>query len=332
MVGRNRGFVTQQGEVLVDHLVRDGHDVVAVSSSRNRYVRLAIILWTLVRRQRQYDIVIVQTYSGLSFVVADLASAAARAVGRPVVFHLHGGALPEFIAARPRSARRVLKRAAAIVAPTAYLARAVASIGLSAAIIPNIIDPGAYPFRPRRSIRPRLFWMRSFHPIYNPAMALDVLERVRARYPEATLVMAGQDKGFLAVVQAEVKRRGMEPAVRFAGFLDHEGKLREGAAADVFITTSRVDNTPVAVLEACAMGLPVISTDVGGLRDLVQDGETALLVPDGDAKAMADAVHRLMTDSVLVERLSANGRRLAERCAWSEVRERWMRLLGAVAA
>jgi glycosyltransferase involved in cell wall biosynthesis len=98
--------------------------------------------------------------------------------------------------------------------------------------------------------------MRTFHPFWNPEMALRVLGRLRTRWPAASLVMAGEDRGMKAAVEAEASRLGLRDAVRFPGFLDMEGKAREGSAADVFINTNRIDNMPVAAIEAGAMGLP----------------------------------------------------------------------------
>ena len=86
------------------------------------------------------------------------------------------------------------------------------------------------------------------------------------------------------------------------------------------------DNAPVALIEACAMGLPVVSTAVGGIPDVLQDGDTGLLVPDDDVEAMARAIVRLVSDSRLTGRLSANGRRMAGRSSWERVQPQWERL------
>jgi glycosyltransferase involved in cell wall biosynthesis len=168
--------------------------------------------------------------------------------------------------------------------------------------------------------------MRSFDSLYNPMMALRVLRRVRAVLPEATLTMGGQDNGLEPSVRREAGRMGVADAVRFVGFLDGEGKRREGGAADIFINTNRIDNTPVAVIEACAMGLPVVATDVGGIRDLLTDEVSALLVRDDDDQAMAEAILRLVRDPQLAKRLSTNGRKLAKASSWEQVRVRWERL------
>jgi glycosyltransferase involved in cell wall biosynthesis len=165
--------------------------------------------------------------------------------------------------------------------------------------------------------------MRSFHDVYNPAMAIRVLERLRATHSGATLVMGGQDKGTEIETRRLARRLGLEDATRFPGFLDMEGKLREGESADIFINTSHVDNMPVAVVEAAAFGIPVVSTSVGGVMDLLTDRETALLVPDGDVDAMTGAIRLLLADQELAGRLSAGGRTLAERSGWDRVRPQW---------
>ncbi len=326
MVGCNPGYVTTQGEILAAALAGRGYSVHTASGAPNRYRRLVDIAATVIASRRTADVIVLQTFCGPSFVIEDVASRLARACGLRIVLHVHGGAMPTFIQRFPRWTRRVLRRADAIVAPSAFLADALRVHGFATRVIPNIVDLAPYPYRHRTHLEPRLFWMRAFHPLYDPALALHVLHRVRRVYPDATLVMAGQEKGLGPSVQAEARALGLTGAVRFAGFLDHPGKIREGCAADVFLNTNRIDNAPVSVIEAAAMGLPIVATDVGGLRHLVRDGETALLVPAGDADAMATAVLRMLADPVLAGRLSANGRALAHRSAWSSVAPQWDQL------
>lgn len=323
LVGRNRGYVTTIGDKWEKLLREEGYPLLAVSHARNRYIRLLDIVWSLSRARRRIDVLWVISYGGLAFVVEDIASAIGKAAGIPVVMSLHGGAMPEFMARFPRWSARVLRRATCLVTPSEYLARSLSRHGFRAEVIPNVVDVSAYPYRHRSRLAPRLLWMRSFHDIWNPEMAVRVLALVRKRAPEATLVMAGRDKGLRPAVERLSKELGLAEAVRFPGFLDMDGKRREAEAADIFVNTNRIDNQPVSVIEACAMGLPVVSTDVGGIPDLLTDGETGLLVPDGDAEAMASAVLRLLSDSALAGKLSRNGRRVAERSAVETLLPMW---------
>lgn len=332
MIGRNPGRVTTQGERLADFFKTLGFSVIEVSSAQNRYIRLADIIQSLVRRRREFDIVVLQVFGGRSFVVEDIASWIASRLGTRVIMVLRGGAGPVFMSDFPRWTCRVLDRADCLVTPSRFLARAVLPLGYSAEVIPNVIDLSAYSCRARSVISPRLLWMRAFHEIYNPALAIRALLRVKAAYPAATLVMAGANLGLEPEMRLHAEACGVASSVRFAGFLDPAAKRREFDSADVFLNTNRIDNMPVSVIEAAASGLPVVATRVGGISDLLTDGENALLVRDDDESAFAEAICRLLRDPALVERLSGAALRIAKASAKDEVMPRWEALIDRVAS
>lgn len=326
LTGRNPGYVPTPAELLASLFAREGFPVIASSGSPNRYRRLVEIAWTLIRHGNRVDVVCLQVYSGRSFVVEDIASWLARRQGCKIVMHLHGGAMPTFMAKFPRWTQRVFARSDAFVVPSRYLARAMAESGFACEVIPNVVEFDSEFYRPRTEVRPRLFWMRAFQEIYNPLMAVRVLSRLRESEPEATLVMAGQDMGMLSQTRELAQELGVSQAVSFPGFLGPVEKRRESERADIFLNTNRIDNTPVSVIEACAMGLPVVATDVGGLRDLLEDGHDGLLVPENDDVSMVQAIQRLLSEPELVRRLTANGKAVVEQCSWEFVRPQWFRL------
>src|SRR6266545_1532012 len=123
LVGRHPGHVTTQGEILGDFLEADGYNLVRAPSLLNRYARLLDILWTVLSRRKDLDVLLIQTYGGPSFVVEDAASLLGRWLDMRVVFHLRGGAMPDFLSRHARWGRRVLKRAQILVVPSDYLAR-----------------------------------------------------------------------------------------------------------------------------------------------------------------------------------------------------------------
>lgn len=333
MLGVNPGWVSTQGEIMAGLLSESGYHVLLTSTRPARLPRLADTLGSLIVWRKDIDLVIHQVFSGPAFGITAAASILCQWLRLPQIFVLRGGALPEFAASRPGWVKRVMRRAAAIVAPSAYLAGVFESIlepGTRMRIIPNILAIENYPFRHRPIVQPRLLWMRTFHEIYNPVMAVEVLADLRQTHPATTLTMAGQEKGLHAEVVAGVRRWGLTDAVRFPGFLDLPSKVREFDEHDIYLNTNRVDNMPVSVLEAGAFGLPVVATTVGGIPYLLNDGETGLLVPDGDVKAMADSVRRLLDEPDLAGLLSANGRALAESCSWGAVRAQWEALFQEV--
>lgn len=333
MLGVNPGWVTSQGELLAGLLAEAGYPTRVTSHKPARLPRLIDTLRSLFAWRMEIDLVIHQVFSGPAFAVTDAASTLCGILGLRQIFVLHGGALPEFAAEHGRWIRRVMRRAAAVVAPSPYLAEVFAGFtdpALRVRVIPNILEIENYPYRHRPVVEPRVLWMRTFHEVYHPEMAVEVLADLRRTHPDATLTMAGQEKGLHAAVQELARNRGLADVVRFPGFLGPEAKAREFGGHDIYLNTNRVDNMPVSVLEAGAFGLPVVATAVGGVPYLLREGETGLLVPDGDARAMADAARRLLGEPGLAGKLSANGRRLAESCAWEPVRAQWESLFNEV--
>ena len=326
LLGRNPGHLKTQGEILADLLSKEGHEVISCSSKINRLFRWIDIVLTVVRNRKSFDLLILEVYSGLNIVMSETVGLLGRILGIPMIFVLHGGNLPEFSKKYPRWTKRVFGRADILVAPSMFLAKGLRYLGFPIRVIPNIIEISNYPCKVRRNIKPRLIWMRSFHPIYNPQMAVMVLHSIRHSNLDASLVMAGLDKGLESEIKSKVSTLGLQKMVRFPGFLDHEAKIKEFSDADIYLNTNRIDNMPVAVIEACAMGLPVIATRVGGLPDLINDGINGLLISDDDVKGMADAVSSLLENPDLTELLSRNGRSLAEQSSWESVRISWNEL------
>lgn len=327
MLGRHPGWVVSQGEILAELLRARGQQVHLTSTELNPIRRAVDMVRTLATSRHTIDVTVVMVFSGRGFAAADLTSWVARRLGQPLIYCLRGGNLPTFAARHPRWIARVMRRADLLVAPSRYLAAQLPSWGPPVEVIPNIVRLDRYPFMLRERLpdpaAPRLLWMRTFHDIYCPELALETLAVLRQRCPGATLTMAGQDAGLHAQTQARAKTLGLGEVVRFAGFLDTAAKQREFDRHDIFLNTNRIDNMPVSVVEAAAFGLPVVATEVGGIPYLLRDEETALLVPSEDAQAMAAAIARLAEDPALTRRLSHGGRRLAEESAWPTVAKAW---------
>lgn len=330
MLGRNPGYVTTQGQILADLLTAEGVTVVSASSKLSRILRLIEIVATLIRSRKRIDILVVEVYSGLNIVVSETLGILGRLLRLPMIFVLHGGNLHRFSEKHPHTLRRVLARANILVAPSPFLAKIFREQGYDVRVIRNIVDLKAYSFKLRTTVSTKLIWMRAFHGIYNPQMAIEVFATVKKMYPQASLVMAGVDKGLEPEIKKMVEDMGLTDCVRFPGFLDHDAKVSEFSGADIFINTNHIDNMPVSVVEACAMGLPVVATCVGGIPDLITNGQNGLLMPDGDVDGMANAVCSLLEDPELTARLSQNGRLLAEGSSWETVRVEWEKLFAEI--
>jgi colanic acid/amylovoran biosynthesis glycosyltransferase len=120
-----------------------------------------------------------------------------------------------------------------------------------------------------------------------------------------TLVGDGPEEDSL---RAAVARLGIDAQVRFLGRLDERATLAAIAAADMLVLPSFMEGLPVVLMEAMALGVPVIATRVAGIPELVRDAVGGLLFDPADWTALADAVARLAGDPALRERLALGGR------------------------
>lgn len=320
-------------EELSDRLRIDGWPTLTASSYRNRFLRILDMTGTVWKRREAYDVAQLDVFSGPAFWWAQACSEALLACGKPFVVSLHGGALPHYADRHPARVTRLLRNAAAVTAPSAYLARRFRCVRADIEELPNPIDLKRYAFRLRRPIAPRIIWLRSFHDVYDPLGAIDVLRGVLRACPEARLVMVGSDRGdgSLQRAQASCAQLGLKDRVEFPGPISKSEVPYYLDRADVFLNTARIDNAPVSVTEAMASGLPIVSSSAGGVRDLLTDERDGLLFEPGDSEGMAEGVIRIATEPGLAEQLVRQARAKVRNFDWSVVLPRWQSLLARVA-
>jgi glycosyltransferase involved in cell wall biosynthesis len=317
------------GGALANKWEQLGGKVIITSRLRRRPLRLLDMLGTALWRRRDYDVAHVTVFSGPAFIYAECLAKLLRFLGKPCTLGLHGGNLPDFAGRHPARTRRLFSQASLVVCPSSYLLEKLKPFRPDLQLIPNAIDVSQYPLGLRPPGGPRLLWLRAFHHIYNPMMAPAVLERLRQNLPQARLTMVGPDKGdgsYEATLRSATQL-GVRDHIEFTGPIPNASVAQVLSEHDIFLNTTNVDNTPVSVIEALACGLPVVSTNVGGIPYLLEHEKTALLVPPQNVAEMTSAVLRLLSDFRLASHLSENGRKLAESFDWEVVLPQWRHLL-----
>ncbi len=289
--------------------------------------RLLPYLWRLWRAAGRCDVMHVLANSGWAWhLFAAPALAIARVRGVPALVNYRGGLADEFLRAAPSRVHRALERATLRVTPSDFLRRVFDHHGLDAEVIPNVIDLDRFGRRVESvgpGTGPQIVVARNLEPIYGLDTAIRALAVLRSSHPTAELTIAGSGPQ-LAELQLLADQLGLGQAVRFSGRVDHADMPALYARADVALNSSTVDNMPNSVLEAYASGLPLVSTWVGGVPDIVEDGVTGLLVPPNDPPAMAQALRRVLDDRQLSQDLAKNGHTRVTAFAWPRVRQQWL--------
>jgi glycosyltransferase involved in cell wall biosynthesis len=291
-------------------------------------VRLLPYLRELAACTRDVDLVHVMANSGWAWhLFAMPAIGIARLRGVPAVVNYRGGEAASFLARQSRVVTPVLRQAAAVVVPSGFLAEIFDRHGVATEIVPNVIDLERFQPATTRTRGQHLVVTRNLEDLYDIPTALRAFARVRAVYPDARLTVAGSGPR-LSALRELATALDIRAQVTFAGQLDHARIAELYRAADLALNPSTVDNFPNSVLEALASGVPVVSTNVGGVPHLMQDGVNGLLVPPRDPDAMARAALRVLADSQLATLLADAGLRTVAEYTWPRVRSR---LLGVYA-
>uniref|UniRef100_UPI00404B5D9B glycosyltransferase family 4 protein n=1 Tax=Flavobacterium sp. TaxID=239 RepID=UPI00404B5D9B len=321
------GYNKTTVETLGNSFEEEGYVVFYSSSKKNQLLRLVDMILTTFKYAKKVDYIIIDTYSTSSFWYAFLCSQIARVFQTKYIPILHGGDLPKRLDSHPKLCKMLFKNAFKNVAPSNYLLSEFAKRGFqNLEYIPNSIELNNYSFKVRKSFEPKLLWVRAFATIYNPKMAVDVLKKLQVRFPNASLTMVGPDKdGSMETTKQYAKELNVE--VCFTNRLTKEEWIELSKDSDFFINTTHFDNTPISVMEAMALGLPVVTTNVGGIPFLLTHNQNAVLVNDKDSTAMANAILELVADNEKAILISKNARTFVEQMDWEEVKQKWNSLL-----
>lgn len=316
-----KGF-TATGVDLLGPRLAENMNVVLVSDKVSKLHRLAEMMGTVLF-ERRLTTVLIDTYSGMGSWYALVCSFVARLRGARVVLSLHGGKLPERVKRYPRYFGFLFKRAHRLVVPSGYLGAVVKQMGFEATEIANGIHTAEFPFTPRRRCEGRLLFVRSLRRIYRPEMAIRLVAELKHRGKSAYLEIVGPDPEHRLHELTELARSlGVAELIAFKGLLSQREWVGLSMDCDVMINTSSMDNQPFTLLEAMALGLPVVTTDVGGIPYLVQHEGNGLMV-GSDVQQLADQVMRLMDHPELVMQLSHAGKAFADQRDWSRIVASW---------
>lgn len=317
-----------QAEVISDAFEEEGASVLRVTLQQNRYLRPLSTCWELLSASNEYDTVCVQAFSYGNFLNAAAAILTARMLRKRVIVTYRGGAAPQFLK-KYKSASRLLKLADTIVTPSRYLKDIFSQLGFVVREIPNLIDLSEYPFKERMHFKPRLVWVRHLRDGYNPWMAIEAVRQIQRVHPDATLTLIGG--GYLYEKLLGFVRSESIQGIHLTGDIPQRELRVWLERSDIFISTTNYDNLPRSLLEAMSAGLPVVSTDVGGIPYLIDAGKNGLLVPPEDVDALATAVLDIVRSPSLGQELVREARSRMDRFTWAHAGPLWYSVLAGKA-
>ena len=319
------GGISGQVEILQKKLHGEGHVVEIFSAKASMWKRLWL-LPQLYRRAKDYELLHIHCCSGWGFLPAVLGVSVGKRLGKKVVLTYHGGGGERFFDKHPRLVRRYLKRTDTNIVLSGFLADVFEKHQLPYIIIPNIIELDDARFRVRLPIRPRFVCIRAHEELYNIPCILRAFQQVQRQMPEATLMLVGGGS-LHEELKRQVERMGILN-VMFTGRVDNSIIMQYLDQADIMLSSPKVDNMPVSLIEAMNAGLLVISSRVGGVPYMIEDGKKGLLFESDNDSELAEKMLWAIRHQDDARSMIASARESVKQYQWDNVKDQLYSVYG----
>lgn len=293
-----------------------------IKGARTIVNTLARFFLLLVRLPR-YDIVQVYAAAYFSFLLTPApAVLIAKLYGKRVILHYHSGEAEDHLSKWYWMASPIIRLADITVVPSGYLVDVFARFGLTARAIFNIAKLDTYPFRERKPIRPIFFTSRTHEPLYNIACVLRAFALIQRRYPKAILTVGGD--GWQRPQLEQLARDLTLRNTVFTGIIPFDHMPAVYDAHDIYLMANDIDNMPNSLTECFAAGLPIVTTNAGGIPYMVKHEETGMMVQCGDHEALAANAIRIIEDQELGSKIARQAREECARYSWPLIKDQWL--------
>lgn len=288
-------------------------------------------VFDLLRKIPRYDVIHIFSASYFSFVLAPTpAVLIAKLFGKKTILNYRSGECEDHLRRWRKTAIPTIKLFDSVITPSNYLVDVFAKFGIKAVSISNFVDTEKFIFRERKFLRPVFLSNRNFEPLYNVACILRAFALIQKRCAGAKLIVVGDgsEKENFHKLAAELNLKNVE----FTGAIAPSEMPQMYDAADIYLNSPNIDNMPGSVIESFAAGLPVISTNVGGIPYIVTNGETGILVEVDDHEKLADEAVKILEDEQTAQKIIAKARAECVKYSWEKVRSKWLELYTELAS
>lgn len=302
-------------------------EVKRVSDKKNKILRLLDMLFSIINYRKNIDFILIDTYSTTNFYYAFFCSYLAKLLKLKYIPILRGGDLPNRLENSPKLSNIIFKNSYINIVPSNYLLKSFKNY--NTLYIPNSIEIKDYSFKKRDKFRLKLLYVRAFSKIYNPILAIEVVNILKEEYPNIELCMVGPDRdGTLEKSKNRCEELNLSNNIKFMGKLSKEKWRKLSEEYDIFINTTNIDNTPISLIEAMSLGLAIVSTNVGGIPYLVENQKEALLVEKNNPIEMSNAIKSIINNQDKTKNMVNMSYKKAQSFDWEKVKSLWLKLLG----
>lgn len=319
------GGISGQVEILQKKLREEGYVADVFSTKASVWNRL-LMLPKLRRAAQAYDVLHIHCCSGWGFLPAVLGVKAGNKLGKREVLTYHGGGGETFFDKHPRLVRKYLTRTDTNIVLSDFLAKVFEKHHLPYTIIPNIIELDASNFRQRESMKPRFICIRAHEELYNIPCILRAFQKVQKEIPDASLTLVGDGSLHECLIQ-QANSMGLKN-VAFTGRVDNSKIFEFLDQADIMISAPKIDNMPVSLIEAMNAGLLVVSSNVGGVPYMIEDGNNGLLFESDNDSELAEKMIWAVEHQDRAQSIVQKAKQSVQQYQWLNVKDKLFEVYG----
>ena len=279
--------------------------------------------WLLLIKIPKIDIVQIFSSGTTSYIISTLpALFAAKLFGKKTILNYHTGEAEEHLKNWKLTAKPTMKWFDKIVVPSDFLVNVFDKYDLVAEAVANFIETEKYIFRERNPLKPVFLANRNFEKHYQVGDVLRAFQIIQKTFSEAEIMVAGSgsEENSLKKLAENLDLKN----IQFVGKIEQIAMPKLYDAADIYLNSSIVDNMPLSIIEAFTCGLPVVSTNPGGISFMIKNGETGLLVETNDYEALAREAMKLLENNALAQSIISNAQSETHKYNWENVKDKWL--------
>ena len=314
------GGISGQVDVLLKELNNELVHTDLFNTRASNFMRIILPL-KLFFRSNKYDTFHIHGCSGLGFYPIFIGVLVGVLKRKKIIVTYHGGKLKEFLNRYPRLIILILNKADVLTVPSIYLKNILTNYNIKSLCIPNIIRDDNVSFKERRTISPIIIVTRSLEKVYNISLMLEAYAQIKNKYDNAQLYIVG-DGSLKSSLENEVKNKKIKDVV-FTGRIDNSliGEMLN--KADIYVNPSTADNMPLSLFEAFACGLPVISTNVGGIPNFIQNNKNGFLIDSKNTHSLVEKIEFILKNQEVVDTITKNAYKTFKNYTWNSLKYKY---------
>lgn len=335
------GGMAIQLQTMAENLKKDGFNVTVIKANQDippfcknlkgirTVINFIFYINTLLKNIPSTDVVYILASSHLYFFAIVMPAVLLSNFYKKKTFINYRGGGPQDFFKKFRPLVRYIMKQTKITVPSGYLEKVIKDyLELNSYIVPNIAYLDLFSYRERNPLKPYFLCTRHFEPMYNIPCVVKAFKIITKKFPEAKLGLVGDGPERKKIVNL-VKQLGINDKVKFYGKLPHKELPKIYDNYDIFINASNIDNFPGSIVEAFAAGLPVVSTNPGGIPYLVEDGKTGLLVNINNYEALAKKAIFLLENPQIAIQIARAARKESEKYQWKNVKKKLLEVISS---